>query len=418
MKSFKQIIVFFIVTLLSGYVLANEENNPRFFAENLCLQVKFFQGQPLSDLALLTKLGVKWVREEDRWHLVEAVPGRYKPFSASLQKRLAFYKAYDIGVIFILGYENPEAYPNTAKNPANFVNIAAYANYAAHMATMLKASGVKFKLELWNEPHNAAFAKKEALGGQWHGKPPSPWVDHYMKMVAAAVKAIKSVDPQIQVMVNDDLWIIQYFFLDKGLPAALDGLSVHPYNGGRPPEITAVQADTEWTKPYQVVDKDRSFSSAVRRLKSHAKLRMGKVPRLWITEWGWRVGEKAPDGAIVSAERIADYLPRAFILAEAAGVESTCWFSAQDVVDGEMGLKTNDGELRPAFYAYQQLSRQLAEKAFVGEIKAEKRFNKAFLFKGKTDWVVTTWRTAADADDQAVHYQKITRQQHVPTCIN
>lgn len=418
MGLFKQIIVFFIVTISSGNVFAADVNKSRLFAENLCLQVKFFQGQPLSDLTLLTKLGVKWVREEDRWELIETVPGQYKPLSASLKKRLAFYKAHGIGVIFILGYENPKAYPNSVEKPAHFVNSEAYANYAAHMAKALQASGVKFKLELWNEPHNAAFAKKEVLGGQWNGKPPSPWVDHYIKMVTAAVKAIKSVDSQIPVMVNDDMWIIQYFFLDKGLPAALDGLSVHPYNGGRPPEITAVQADTEWTKPYQVVDKDRSFSSAVRRLKSHAQSRMGKIPKLWITEWGWRVGEKSPDGAIVDAKRIADYLPRAFILAEAAGVESTCWFSAQDVVDGEMGLKTNDGQLRPAFYAYEQLSRQLSEKAFVCEVQAEKPFNKAFLFKGKTDTVVTTWQTAADADDQAVHYQQITQQQHVPACIN
>lgn len=417
MKLFKQIIAFFIVVMFATNVLAEHNEKTRLFAENLCLQVKFFQGQPLSDLTLLTKLGVKWVREEDRWQSIELTPGVYEPLSPSLQQRLAFYKAHDIGVIFILGYENPKAYPNSVEKPANFVNVKAFANYAANMAKQLKASGVQFKLELWNEPHNAAFAKKEVLGGQWHGKPPSPWVDHYMNMVDAAFNAIKAVDPNIEVMVNDDMWIIQYFFLDKGLPPTLDGLSVHPYNGGRPPEITSVEASTEWTRPYQTVDEDRSFDSAVKRLLAHAEAKMGKRPKLWLTEWGWRIGEESPDGTKIDEDRVAHYLQRAFILAEAAGVESTCWFSAQDTVDGAMGLKSNDGALRPAFYAYQVLSEQLSDKSLVCEVEAENGFDKAFLFKGENSSLVTTWHTANDAADQSVHFKNIKQQQHVPACI-
>lgn len=418
MKIFKQIVLLLIVIMLSSNKIAVAESAARPFADNLCLQVKFFQGQPLSDLTLLTRLGVKWVREEDRWHLIEPVAGHYQPLSGALQQRLAYYKTHDIGVIFIVGGENPKAYPNTLEHPANYVNVEAYANYAEYMAKALKASGVKFKIELWNEPHNARFAKKDALGGQWHGKPPSPWVDRYIEMVHAAVKKIKAVDPKIEVMVNDDMWIVHYFFLDKGLPAELDGMSVHPYTGGRPPEIAAVTADADWTKPYQVVDKDQSFGSAVRRLQTHAKLRMGKLPKLWITEWGWRVGEKAPDGMIVDAQRIADYLPRAFILAEAAGFETTCWFSAQDVVDGEMGLKNNKGQFRPAFFAYERLAKKLADKVFVCEVEANEPYGKAFLFKGEIDSVVTSWRTEQYASDQTVHYQTIKQKQHAPACLH
>lgn len=395
---------------------ANTLNPNLNFEEHLCLQVKFFQGEPLEDLALLTQLGVKWVREEDKWERMEPVAGQFRPLSQSLRKRLAFYKGNNIGVIFILAYENGSAYPNSDDKPANFVNAEAYARYAAYMARALRASGVRFKLELWNEPHNSAFAKKEHLGGKWHGGPPSPWLTHYIKMVHAAVKAIKAVDETIEVMANDDMWIVHYFFLDAGLPKELDGLSVHPYSGGRPPEIAAVTAGADWTKPYQVVDVDQSFGSAVERLKKHAIKRLGKSAKIWITEWGWRVGESAPDGRVVDAKLIADYLPRAFILAADAGVESTCWFSAQDVVDGPMGLKNNNGQFRPAFDAFVEMSDRLADKALVCAVAPERPYTRAFLFRGEKDWVVAAWQEQVNALDQAVHYQTIENKQAVPQC--
>jgi len=411
------LILFYIVSgVFSGTACA--EITPKLFEQNLCLQVKFFQGQPLEDLSVLKKLGVKWVREEDKWSQIELKPGQYKALSAALQKRLTYYKANDIGVIFILAYENPEAYPNSVKKPANFVNVNGYANYAAYMAKALKLSGVKFKLELWNEPHNSLFAKKEYLGGRWHGGPPSPWLDHYVEMVHAAVKAIKAVDPQIEVMLNDDMWIVHYFFLDKGLPAAIDGLSIHPYSGGRPPEVVAVTANADWTKPYQVVDQDQSFTSAVKRLKAHWQLKMGNSPKMWITEWGWRVGELSPEGEVVDEARIANYLPRAFILAEHAGIKSTCWFSAQDIGDGPMGLKTNSGRYRPAFDAFVELSKRLGKSSLVCEVQAEQADSRKFLFRKENDWLTAAWKTDTKAIDQSVKYQKIINQKQPVKCLN
>lgn len=389
------------------------------FEDNLCLQVKFYQGQPLLDLEDVKNLGVKWVREEDKWHEIEQQPGVFKPLSDSLKTRLKFYKANDIGVIFILAYENPVAYPNSQQLPFNFVNAEGFAGYAAYMAKELKSFGVKFVLELWNEPHNSAFASKAHLGGIWNGASPSPWVDHYIKMVTKAVKRIKAVDENIKVITNDDMWIVHYHFLDKGLPSAIDGFGIHPYSGGRPPEIAAVKHDANWTKPYQVVDRDQSFESGVRRLVSHAEQKLGKTPSIWITEWGWRIGAVAPDGLVINEATVANYLPRALILAAAANVETACWFSAQDIGDGPMGLKTNDGRYRAAYRAFEKVSKTLGKASLQCELKQSDRHKRAFLFSEENDWIVASWQTDAQPNHSSqVRYEYYKTGDFIPQCMS
>jgi hypothetical protein len=413
------IIIFITCILFVNISVAKQSEHKKLFEQQLCLQVKFYQGQPLSDLQMVKKLGVKWVREEDKWHEIETVKGVYKPLSASLKARLAFYKENNIGVIFILAYENPVAYPNTNEAPFNFVNATGFSGYAEYMAKQLKVSGVEFVLELWNEPHNSQFASNKYLGGQWNGAAPSPWVDHYVKMVAQAVKRVKAVDPSIKVITNDDMWVVHYYFLDKGLPKAIDGFGVHPYSGGRPPEMAAVTYNADWTKPYQVVDKDQSFESAVRRLVEQGKHKLGKSPGIWITEWGWRVGEKTPDGQVISEERVASYLPRALILAAAAQVETACWFSAQDIGDGPMGLKTNDGRYRVAYQAFEQLSNTLGKTTFECELKQDDQGKRAFLFKGQYDSVIASWRTHEQAGlNNKVKYENFINGDFIPQCMN
>lgn len=395
------------------------ESHARSFEESMCLQVKFAQGQPLHDLEMVRELGVKWVREEIAWSAMEPRKGVYQPLPDALKTRLNFYRANDIGVIFIMAYENAVAYPNTPDAPNDFVNPLAFGRYTAYMARQLKASGVRFVVELWNEPHNSAFAKKEHLGGNWQGAPPSSWVDHYVNMVAEAVKRVKAVDPTIPVITDDDMWVIHYHFLEKGLPKELDGFAVHPYVQG-PPEIAAVAHDTDWTRPYQVVDQDRSFESAVRRLKEQGLKKIGKVPKIWITEWGWPVGGNSPTGSL-SESKIAIYLPRAFILAANAGVENTCWFSAMDGPDGPMGLKTNDGRQRPAYGAFLKMSQTLAKTQFECELKPQpnqaSRRSFSFRKQGLDNRVIATWDTAGKSFyDEAVSYIEKNGAEFTPVC--
>ena len=237
--------------------------------------MKFAQGQPEDQLATLKELGVRWVRDYVSWHAVEPVAGQYRDFPDSFKRRLAFYRKNDIGVVLLLSYPNRAAYPPTADDPHRSVNPEAYGRYAAQAARLMRASGVRFVIELWNEPHNTL---RSIVGGNWNGKPPSPWVDHYVRMVHEAVKQVKAIDPAIKLLSDDDMWVLHYWFLEAGLPKNLDGFAFHPY-GAAAPEFVAVGPRTEWVKPFVVVDEDRSLRSAVRLLREQGERELGRSPR-------------------------------------------------------------------------------------------------------------------------------------------
>ncbi|BBL72985.1 cellulase family glycosylhydrolase [Methylomagnum ishizawai] len=334
------------------------------FRETLCLGVKFSQGEPLANLPNLSELGVRWVRDHVGWATMEPTAGRFlSRFPNDFQQRLDYYRSHGIGVVFMLAYGNQKAYPNTPENPTNSVNATGFARYAAQVARLMKASGVSFVLEVWNEPHNDAVLQK--FGGNWQGKAPSPWVDQYIKIAQESVRAVKAIDPSIKILSDDDMWVVHYWFLEAGLPKEIAGFAVHPYNAPANPEYTAVAYDTDWTRPFKVVDQDRSFRSAVRRLRDQGKTKLGYIPEIWITEWGWPL--EGAKGSVPESTLVA-YLPRAYILAAAAGIKATCWFSSYDAVDGPMGLTRNNGQHRQTYFAYQTMARQLGDMVLLSQL--------------------------------------------------
>ena len=362
------------------------------FGNTVGLCVKFSQGEPQSALANLSELRVKWVRDAVNWRDVERAPGVYSEFSAALRQRLEFYRANGISVVFGLWYENNTAYP------ADPLNAEAYGKYAVEIARRLKAIGVKFVLELWNEPHN--FSIRPRLGGDWVGHPPSPWVDQYLAMVRSAVEKVKAYDPSVKLLSCDDMWAIHYWFLATGLPQNLDGFAFHPY--AQPaPEMAAVDYNTDWATPYggpasqivHMVDQDRSFRSACRRLRERARSIMGREPELWITEVGWSL-QWAPQ------ETVAKWLPRMFIVAASSGVKATCWFSSRDVVDGPMGLVDNSGVKRLPYAAFRTMTQQLGDYELVSQIVGADSPTKglqAFLFRKGGEYKVAAWTTGIDS---------------------
>ncbi|HEY5960706.1 MAG TPA: hypothetical protein VIV60_29330, partial [Polyangiaceae bacterium] len=141
--------------------------------EVLGLNVKFTQGQPLTDLPILEELGVRWVRDTVDWATLEPQPGQFVAFPPAFLQRVAFYRAHHIGIVFLLAYENRAAYPATRDNPLRPIDPSAFGAYAKVVAERLRDLGVEFVLEIWNEPHN--FVIRPMLSGGWNGKPPAPW---------------------------------------------------------------------------------------------------------------------------------------------------------------------------------------------------------------------------------------------------
>ncbi|MDB5326823.1 MAG: hypothetical protein JWM57_2392 [Phycisphaerales bacterium] len=337
---------------------------PRLFASRVGVNVKFSQGEPERDLFLLKDLGVRWVRDNVAWPDIEPDAGKYVGFPRAFANRLAFYKSNNIGVVFGLWYNNAVAYPPTPADPAFDRNPAAYGRYAAEVARLLKASGVRFVIELYNEPHNTM----KDLGGKWNGEPPCPWLDQYVAMVNSAVKEVKAVDTTIKLIAGDDMWVLLYRFFEKGLPLELDGLGVHPYVKSWP-EFSATEPDTTWTQPVVTVDADRSLTSAIRRLRVAGCSSLGgHNPAIWITEWGWPIGEPIHDRPMTE-ELLAGLIPRAYLTAADAGVEALLWFSLQDSVDGPMGLTANDGKKRLSYTALKTMVDQLGQTTTIQHVE-------------------------------------------------
>jgi len=361
----------------------------RNFGDMVGLGVKFSQGQPASDLPMLTDLGVRWVRDVVEWQSLEPGAGRFVDFQPAFKQRLEFYRQNGIGLVALLTLGNASAYPPTPDEPARHWNADAFGRFAATVAKMLRAEGVRFVLEIGNEPHNSAFAR--SLGGAWNGRAPSPWVDHYVRMVHAAVREVKAFDASVKLLSDDDMWVIHYWFLEAGLPAALDGFAVHPYTPG-PPERAAIAHDTDWVRPFTAVDPDRAFGSAVRRLREQGRAKLGRTPEIWLTEWGWPVGEGA--GGSVSEDTLVAYLPRAFILAAAAGVEVLCWYSSQDAAGEPMGLIRRDGQRRSTYRAFKTMTAQLGDHVFLRQVAGmDSRTTglQAFLFESAAGARLVAW---------------------------
>ncbi|WP_156924250.1 hypothetical protein [Derxia gummosa] len=359
LRSIRRLLVWMLIVLsdVRSAAIARAAD-PGDFNESACLVVKFVQGQPERDMPMLHDLGVHWARELVRWHEFEPQPGNYAELSPVLKRQLAYYRSHDIGLIALLTLDNPVAYPPGLDGSLRAFDAKAYGRFAHAAAEALSREGVRFVLEIGNEPHNSALLPR--LGGQWNGSPPSPWLQHYVAMANAAVATVKQWNPAIKLLAQDDMWLLHYRFIDAGLTPEIDGLSVHPYVMGMP-ERAAVAHDTDWARPYQLVDPDRAFGSAVRRLKAYGRQKLGRDLEIWITEWGWPADGTSP--AFTSRE-VANFLPRAFLLANEAGVQATCWFSSQDNADGPMGLTTNFGRRRLAYDSYRIMTKQLAGMHF------------------------------------------------------
>lgn len=384
--------------LVCGDQPVDSTSRHRVFGEGIGLCVKFSQGQPLKDLILLKDLGVRWVRESEAWARVERAPGKYE-FSPALKERLAFYRQNDIAAVFCLVYDNRIAYPPTLDDPHRNIDPEAFGRYAAATVRLLRESGVHFVLEIWNEPHNFVLGKQ--LGGPWHGGPPCPWLDHYIKMMSEAVKQVKAFDPTIKVLSDEDCTIIHYRLLEAGLPRELDGLAFHPYMSRKntKPEIGKEGYGASWERPFTLTDEDHSFRSMVRRLREQGQAKLGKTPELWITEFGCPIQENFNSNVTfelgsTSEEGLAAILVRAFIGAEAAGVKAMTWFSFWDGPDGPMGLLAKDGNKRKSYYTFETMSRQLGQYSLVRQVAGSVHLTtgvQAYLFRKGDDWKLVAW---------------------------
>jgi hypothetical protein len=137
----------------------------------------------------------------------------------------------------------------------------------------------------------------------------------------------------------------------------------------------------------------------VRRLRQQSKSKLGKTPELWITEFGCPVRKDVSENVTFALgsgteEEVAAILLRAFVGAEAAGVEVMTWFSFWDGPDGPMGLLSKDGRTRKAYNAFRTMTEQLGDHTLLRQMAGVAHPTtgvQAYLFRSPAGSKVVAW---------------------------
>ena len=172
-------------------------------------------GVPSDSSEAMKKAGITYLRDGYRWQWAEQTKGNLK-FPDDVKEDYAKMKENGTEVIFICALGNPNY--DEGKAPSSDEAIEAYARYCAYSATELK--GIVKYYEIWNEYNATAFNESN--------EPP----ETYAKMLKAAYKAIKAVNPEAVVLGNVTAMVVPEWterMLAAGGYDYLDILTLHPY---------------------------------------------------------------------------------------------------------------------------------------------------------------------------------------------
>ncbi len=313
--------------------------NPKPIPAGLGVNIHFYEGNE-KDWKMLAEAGVGIVRMDVGWGNCEKKPGEYD-FSRydALVSRLA---EHNIRLLFIIDYGNPLYDKGLA--PHSDECRAAYARFCHALVKRYAGKGIIW--ELWNEP-NIGFWK------------PKPNVDDYMAWCKAVVPAIRRADPTACVIAPATSCIPVAFLEEcfrRGLLELVDGVSVHPYRGGKSGPETAI-------REYKRLDR------LIRRYTPRAE-KDGQRKRIPILsgEWGYST-------TYISREQQGKYLPRQWLANTVSGLPISIWYDWHD--DGKdpkekehnFGTVTWDYKPKPAYVAMKTLIEQLRGYVVVDRIE-------------------------------------------------
>jgi hypothetical protein len=238
------------------------------------------------------------------WASVERSKGVYAPTPEYARVMDVARQAHAKGLkpLLVLGYGNP-LYERGGLVTTDQARIG-FANYARWVASQMK--GVVRYYEIWNE-WNIGFGSTDhprRIGS----------VEDYAKLVQMAALAIHEADPDAVVIAggatnSDTSWFNT--FGTTGVLRYIDGVSIHPYNYGKPLYLHSPEAAMEWVDTIQ------------RQMTSDND---NKSVDMYITEMGWPSSTHGYEEDVV-----ADYMQRFLELARRSDhVRGVWWY---DLVD-------------------------------------------------------------------------------------
>jgi hypothetical protein len=287
-------------------------------------------------LAALVDSGVRWVRVDIAWSMIQPKPGRYDTAWGVPKVDRVLAKAHSRGLRVLGMFWSTPRWANGAAgkrvlpaDPADYASALRFA--AARWRAEVSA------WEVWNEPNSAEFLR-----------PPDPAA--YVRLLRAAYPAVKAADVDAQVVFGglryvDTRWITRAY--GHGARGAFDVMAVHPYQGRAvlPPEAP----------PWRNVERLTHTRELIATMAAHGD---AGAP-IWFTEFGWSAHPNPPGTPVwargVSEQTQADYLRRTLVMVRLVypQVKNVFWYTSRDLVTGKThqdhrGLLRRDFTSRPA----------------------------------------------------------------------
>lgn len=324
----------------------------------------FAQGWERDLLPLITKAGIRYIRDEQYWSEVEPAPSAFD-FPERFTAYMADAAARGLVPLIVMSFEN--SHYDDGLTPYTDAGRAAYARYGR---AILERYGAQIQaLEIWNE-YNGSFVKGPASDDR---------VTQYTAMLKEAYRQIKAARPDVMVLggaaVTVPLPWFETIFAQGGLDF-MDGVVIHPYRS----RAEGVEREIE----------------ALRELiASHN----GGAPKpIWATEVG------RFDNSERGRRETASYLVRMSTLLLSAGVERIYWYLMRDYHAGgsnfdSMGLvRAPDSAFgryapAPAYVAYATLIRLLKGATYVRRERSDPR-TEVHLFRKQGEEVRVVWSTS------------------------
>jgi len=205
---------------------------------------------------LIKVAGIRQVRDECFWHLVEKKKGVYQ-IPEGVLHNLDYSLKNGLDTLIILDYANPLYDDGMA--PTSPAAVKAFGQYCFTMARAFKGKVRYF--EVWNEPN---------VDGFWRPKSNPVAYAHLLK---EAYLRIKEGNPDTIVCgvclagIDDEKFL--QGVIDEGGYDFMDVLSLHPYCHPKTPE-------------------DARIFERMASLRTRLAERCGKPPKdIWVTEVGW-----------------------------------------------------------------------------------------------------------------------------------
>jgi hypothetical protein len=245
----------------------------------------------LANMQALSAAGINWLRCDFSWAIIQPVDSAHFTWTTTDAVMTAAAQT-GMNVLAIIDYCTPWASSKGDQiGDARFfhpTNNSDYANYAWAIVSRYGPGGAFWSahpefvprpltaVEIWNEPSAYYY---------WLPEPDS---SDYAAMALAAAKAIKSVGPQVKVIVPADLyesrndgegptlWGRSVFAAQPTLVNYVDAISVHPYPSSVCPDPLD---DTR--------NVDQGFYGKALVARDLVMNQTGRELPVWITEVGW-----------------------------------------------------------------------------------------------------------------------------------